>query len=33
MKFNEDRGIKTGGWLANEILREEDIDYVGEATW
>ncbi len=33
MKLNEDRGIKTGAWLVNEILREEDIDYIGEATY
>lgn len=33
MKFSSDRGIQTGRWLPNELLRDEDINFVGYASY
>ena len=33
MKLGSEKGIKTGTWFSNEILRMEDINFVGEGTY
>jgi len=33
MELGDQRGIKTGQWLANELLMQDDINFVGESTY